>query len=138
MDVFRLEFRNLDFCGLQCCHASTMSDRLSNQSPTSVWGTDISLQAIDMRSEEGEKPLPTMSVAQLPPVPSLFWLPEVFQPTYTVVKVPNKCPSHPNGCKWVLCINQRRVVSYYHPLPFLNSAGCYTGSRSGCLTQHLM
>ena len=47
-----------------------------------------------------------------------------------------ECIRSANGC---LHTSQKRVTYCCHPSPFLSCAGCYTGSRSGCLAhlQHL-
>jgi len=43
-----------------------------------------------------------------------------------------ECIRSESGC---LHTPQKRVAYYYHLSPFLICTVCYTGSRSGCLTQ---
>jgi len=110
MDLFGLEFINLDFCGLEQCHPSTRSDYLvrlpeMHEATTSLilWGTNISTHAIDMESEEGEEPVPSMTVAQLPPMSSMPILAtrgDLLTNSTLVVRVPHKSPSCP------CCTNQ--------------------------------
>lgn len=118
MDLLGLEFTNLEFCGLEQCHPSTRSDYLARLAEvyemsdylarlpevykvtTSLilWGANISPCTTDVEREEDEESLPSMTVAQLPPMPSMPILAtRADSPTNStpVVKVPDKSPACP-------------------------------------------
>lgn len=118
MDLLGLEFTNLEFCALEQCHPSTRSDYLARLAEvyemsdylarlpevykvtTSLilWGANISPCTTDVEREEDEESLPSMTVAQLPPMPSMPILAtRADSPTNStpVVKVPDKSPACP-------------------------------------------
>lgn len=105
MVLFGLEFINSDFFGLEWCYSSTRSDypdRLSEVyemiTSLTLWCTDNSPCATGVESEKGEETLPSMTVTQLPPMPSVPILAtggDHSADGTPVVKVPNKNPSCP-------------------------------------------
>ncbi|GAB0189419.1 hypothetical protein GRJ2_001407200 [Grus japonensis] len=101
MDLFGLGFINLDFSGLEgSSNRSDYLDRLPEAyemttSPT-LWGTGDSLCATGVKCKKGEEPLPSTTVAQVPPMPLMSVLAtggDHSADGTLVVKIANKNPS---------------------------------------------